>query len=126
RRERFPRGALDPEPLPAALTSSAGVSRHQAWPAVLTLFAITSLVEAIGFGHVIRFLPLYLRVVGTPAAQVPVWTGLFSALVYLTGLPLIPFWGVWAEKYSRKAVIARSAFVEAAVVLVLGTRHSRS
>src|SRR5207245_4347416 len=105
-RGKSPRVDLEPEPRPAPLKDAAG---HQPWVAVLALFGVTSLVEALGFGHVIRFLPLYLREVGTPAAQVPVWTGLFSALVYVTGLPLIPFWGVWAEKYSRKAVIARSA-----------------
>src|SRR5262249_18305249 len=31
------------------------------------------------------------------------------------GLPLVPLWGVWADKYSRKAVIVRSALVEAVV-----------
>lgn len=31
----------------------------------------------------------------------------------MIGLPLIPFWGVWAEKYSRKMVIVRSSYVEA-------------
>jgi DHA1 family multidrug resistance protein-like MFS transporter len=30
-------------------------------------------------------------------------------------LPLIPFWGVWADKYSRKAIIVRSALVEVVV-----------
>ena len=30
-------------------------------------------------------------------------------------MPLVPLWGVWADKYSRKAVIVRSALVEAVV-----------
>jgi hypothetical protein len=30
-------------------------------------------------------------------------------------MPLVPLWGVWADKYSRKAVIVRSAIVEAVV-----------
>ena len=30
-------------------------------------------------------------------------------------MPLVPLWGVWADKYSRKAVIIRSALVEAVV-----------
>ena len=33
-------------------------------------------------------------------------------LAPVTGLPLIPFGGVWADKYSRKAIIIRSALVE--------------
>ena len=33
----------------------------------------------------------------------------------MVGAPLVPLWGVWADKYSRKAIIARSAIVEAVV-----------
>lgn len=46
----------------------------------------------------------------------PRWVGLFTPLVFLTGMPFVPLWGVWADKYSRKAVIARSATVEAVVL----------
>jgi hypothetical protein len=55
---------------------------------------------------------------------VPSWTGVLSALAYIVGLPLIPLWGVWAEKYSRKAVIARSAYVEMVVFLVLAVSQN--
>ena len=30
-------------------------------------------------------------------------------------MPLVPLWGAWADKYSRKVVIVRSALVEAVV-----------
>lgn len=50
------------------------------------------------------------------AADVPRWVGLFAPLIFLTGLPFVPLWGVWADKYSRKAVIVRSAAVEAVVL----------
>ena len=73
----------------------------------------------------IRFLPLYLRSVGTPDAIVPRWTGLLSTAVFVFGLPLVPFWGVWADKYSRKVVIARSAYVEALVFLALALSQNR-
>ena len=43
------------------------------------------------------------------------FVGLFSALIFVVGMPLVPLWGVWADKYSRKAVVARSALVEAVV-----------
>jgi MFS family permease len=36
-------------------------------------------------------------------------------LIFVVGMPLVPLWGVWADLYSRKAVIARSAIVEAVV-----------
>ena len=41
--------------------------------------------------------------------------GMFSALIFVVGMPLVPLWGVWADKYSRKVVIVRSALVEAVV-----------
>lgn len=43
------------------------------------------------------------------------FVGVLGALFFLTGLPLVPLWGVWADKYSRKAVIIRSALVEVVV-----------
>ena len=45
----------------------------------------------------------------------PTFTGLFSSLIFVFGIFLVPFWGVWADKYSRRAVIVRSALVEAVV-----------
>jgi MFS family permease len=52
---------------------------------------------------------------GVPDAQRVGFVGLFVSLMFLLGLPLVPLWGVWADKYSRKAVIVRSALVEAVV-----------
>ena len=52
---------------------------------------------------------------GVEEADRLAFVGLFSSLVFVVGLPLVPLWGVWADKYSRKAVIIRSALVEAVV-----------
>jgi MFS family permease len=52
---------------------------------------------------------------GLPDAERLPFVGLFTALVFVVGLPLVPLWGVWADKYSRKAVIVRSCLVEAVV-----------
>jgi MFS family permease len=52
---------------------------------------------------------------GVPDAERVPFVGLFSALIFVVGMPLVPLWGVWADKYSRKAVIARSALLEALV-----------
>ncbi len=87
----------------------------QGWRSLLLVYGITSTVEAMGVAQVFSFLPLRLGEVGLPASQVPTFTGLFSSLIFVFGIVLVPFWGVWADKYSRRAVIVRSAVVEAVV-----------
>jgi len=85
------------------------------WRRVFVVFWITSVVEGLGVSQVFAFLPAYLRVVGVSDADRATFVGLFSALIFVVGMPLVPLWGVWADKYSRKAVVARSAVVEAIV-----------
>ena len=84
----------------------------QGWRSLLLVYGITSTVEAMGIAQVFSFLPLRLGEVGLPASQVPTFTGLFSSLIFVFGIVLVPFWGVWADKYSRRGVIVRSAIVE--------------
>jgi len=85
------------------------------WPVILGVYWVTSLVEALGVSQIFAFMPLELRHVGLPDADIPRWVGLFGAVVFVVGLPLVPLWGVWADRYSRKAVVIRSALVEAVV-----------
>ena len=49
----------------------------------------------------------------------------FRTKATLFGLPLVPFWGVWAERYGRIPIIARSAFVEMAVFGLLWLSQNR-
>src|SRR6266446_4768911 len=99
--------------------------RASGWIALLVLFGITSTVEAFSVSHVFRFLPLYLGTVHVPPLEVPAWTGYLNAAFFLFGLPLVPFWGVWAERYGRIPIIARSAFVEMVVFAVLWLAQNR-
>jgi MFS family permease len=85
------------------------------WRSLLIVFAITSTVEGIGISQVFALLPAYLSVMGVPDGERLSFVGLFSSLLFVLGMPLVPLWGVWADKYSRKAVITRSAVVEAVV-----------
>ena len=85
------------------------------WRRLLLAFWITSMVEGLGVSQFYAFLPEYLRQLGAGDVERLSLVGLFGALPFLVGLPLVPLWGVWADMYSRKAVIARSAFVEAIV-----------
>src|SRR5258708_36582971 len=93
-----------------ATTSSRKAST---WITLLVLFGIASTIEASTVSHVFRFLPLYLGTDHVPPPAVPAWTGYLNAAFFLFGLPLVPFWGVWAERYGRVPIIARSAFVDA-------------
>jgi MFS family permease len=87
----------------------------QGWRSLLVAYAITSTVEALGVSQIFAYLPLRLREIGLPEAEIPAFTGIFTSLIFVFGILLVPFWGVWADKYSRRAVIVRSAVVEAIV-----------
>ena len=82
-------------------------------------------VEAFTVSHVFRFMPLYLATVHVPPSEVPAWTGYLNAAFFLFGLPLVPFWGVWSERYGRIPIIARSAFVEMVVFAGLWFAQNR-
>jgi DHA1 family multidrug resistance protein-like MFS transporter len=81
----------------------------------VAVFWITSMVEGAGVSQIFALVPSYLREMGVPEADRLAFVGLFSSLIFVVGMPLVPLWGVWADKYSRKAVIVRSALVEAVV-----------
>lgn len=106
-------------------TSSAGDTtartpqrRANNWIVLLLVFTMAGVVESQAFGHLNAFRPLYLQQLGVPAANIATWTGVLAALGFVIGLPLLPFWGVWADRYSRKLIIVRSAYVEGVMFTV--------
>ncbi|MCC7018120.1 MAG: MFS transporter [Ardenticatenales bacterium] len=105
-----------PTEIPADdLEDLAPAFRRDDWRVLLGVYWITSFIEAATFSQVLAFLPSYLTQMGVSEAERLRFVGLFGALVFVVGAPLVPLWGVWADKYSRKAVIIRSALVEAVV-----------
>jgi DHA1 family multidrug resistance protein-like MFS transporter len=94
------------------------------WRPLLALYWVTSFVEGLGVNQIYAFMPNRLREVGVAPADIPHYVGILGAMFFLTGLPLIPLWGVWADKYSRKAVIIRSAIVEAVVFGVIAASQT--
>ena len=87
----------------------------QPWRVLLALYSITSLVESLGVSQIFAFMLLRLRSMGVSGHEASTLVGLLSPLVFVLGLPIVPLWGVWADKHSRKVVIVRSAVVEAVV-----------
>lgn len=96
--------------------------RPTGWRTLLVLFFITSFVESMSMSHVFSFMPVYLQSMHTH--HVETWVGVLSAVTFVIGLPLVPLWGIWAQRYGGKAVIIRSAYVEMIVFLLLGLSGS--
>lgn len=73
------------------------------------------MVESLSWNQLAAYTPYYLRELGIGVSGVPGWTAAMASLSWVIGIPLAPFWGVWADRYSRKAVVVRSALVEAVI-----------
>jgi DHA1 family multidrug resistance protein-like MFS transporter len=82
------------------------------------LFLFASFAESLAWGHFSAFTPLYLAELHVPADQIANWTGILGTLGFLLGLPLLPFWGAWAERFGRKPVIVRSSLVEGVIFAI--------
>jgi DHA1 family multidrug resistance protein-like MFS transporter len=89
------------------------------WKRLVAVFWITSMVEGLGVSQVFALLPADLSSMGITGSDRLAFVGLFGSLLFVLGMPLVPLWGVWADRYSRKAVIARSAVVETVVFAAL-------
>ncbi len=109
-----------PNPSPTLRTPppTPATPRGNDWRVLLIFFVLAGIVESQAFGHLGAFTPLFLQQLQVPAAQIATWTGVLSGLGFVFGLPLLPFWGVWADRYSRKLIIVRSAYVEGVLFAV--------
>jgi MFS family permease len=97
------------------MQTTSRASSATGWAVVAALFAATTCVESMSWNQLSAYTPLYLRELHVPAAQVPAWIAAISSLGWIVALPLAPLWGVLADRYSRKAVIVRSAVIEAVI-----------
>lgn len=95
-------------------------SRTSRWQLLVALFLLTGLVETIGFSHYLTYNFRLLEGFGLGPTAVKQWVGILGSLSFLLGLPLAPFWGTWADRYSRKLIITRSALIEAAFFALIG------
>jgi DHA1 family multidrug resistance protein-like MFS transporter len=88
------------------------------WRWTMALFIFASFAESLAWGHFAAFTPLYLRELHVPASQIANWTGILGTLGFVLGLPLLPFWGAWAERFGRKPIIVRSSLVEGVIFAI--------
>jgi MFS transporter, DHA1 family, multidrug resistance protein len=97
------------------MQTTSRTSSASGWAVIAVLFAATTCVESMSWTQLAAYTPIYLRELHVPADQVPGWIAAMSSLGWILALPLAPFWGVLADRYSRKLVIVRSAVLEALV-----------
>src|ERR1700674_5108154 len=97
------------------MQTTSRASSASGWAVIAVLFAATTCVESMSWTQLTAYAPLYLRELHVPAAQVPGWIAAMSSLGWILALPMAPFWGILADRYSRKAVIVRSAVIEALI-----------
>lgn len=88
------------------------------WRGTNVLLLSTTTVMFATEGHLIAFTPLQLRELGLNDTEVGVWTGLLVAITMGMALPLGPFWGVLAERFSRRVILVRTFVVLAISLLV--------
>jgi MFS transporter, DHA1 family, multidrug resistance protein len=88
------------------------------WRGVNVLLLSTSTVMFATEGHLLAFTPLQLRELGLSDVSIGIWTGVLVAVTMSMALPLGPFWGVLAERFSRRAILLRSYVVLAGALLV--------
>ena len=105
----------DSRPVAAGAVTPIGARPVQDWRILVAIFWVTSMVEGLGVSQIFALLPTYLREMGVQQTDRLTFVGLFSSLIFVVGAPLVPLWGAWADKYSRKVVVVRSALVEAVV-----------
>jgi DHA1 family multidrug resistance protein-like MFS transporter len=94
------------------------------WRGVNWLLLGTSTVMFATEGHLIAFTPLQLQQLGLDDVEVGVWTGILVGVTMSTAVPLGPFWGVLAERYSRRAILLRTYVVLAISLLVAAWAES--
>jgi MFS transporter, DHA1 family, multidrug resistance protein len=91
------------------VTARLNALRSSSWVWLLALFTLGGFVEAAFWSQMVAFTPLFLRELGvTTSGEVEALTGVIAAISTVIGLPLLPFWGALADRYSRQPVIVRS------------------
>jgi MFS family permease len=88
------------------------------WQGTNLLLLTCQAVQSATDGHLNAFMPLLLLELGLSPTEIAFWTGLLIAVMMLTAMPLSPFWGALAERYSRRPIIVRCYLLMAVALLL--------
>ena len=69
---------------------------------------LASFLSAVGFSFIFPLLPLYIRELTGPGADVVLWSGLALAATPLAGAVASPFWGRLADKVGYRPMLLRA------------------
>lgn len=93
-------------------------TRKQSWQLLTFIFALANFLEVAIMAHFVLFTPAFLQEIGFSQSEINTWTGPIASISFLVGIWLVPFWGVFADRYGRKPLILRSYYVELAAMLI--------
>ena len=88
------------------------------WRGTNFLFLACQATQSAAEGHLNAFTPLLLHDLGLTPPEVAVWTGLLVGIMMAMAMPLAPFWGVLAERYSRRPIVLRAYIMLAAALFI--------
>ncbi|NOZ48940.1 MAG: multidrug efflux MFS transporter [Chloroflexi bacterium] len=105
---------MNPNPYPDS-------SPSQPWRRNLTVLFMVQLCSAAGFSLVFPFLPLYVKELGSVSGgSVALWSSLVFSVQAFTMMISAPIWGVVADRYGRKLMLARATLGGAVLLAAMG------
>jgi DHA1 family multidrug resistance protein-like MFS transporter len=104
------------------MTEAARQGRPPSWQGTVNIVAATQVVTLIGFNFSFPFLPLFIQELGVhDRSELALWTGVAIGGSGLTMALASPVWGLLADRFGRKAMLARS---QMAGVLILAVQSA--
>jgi DHA1 family multidrug resistance protein-like MFS transporter len=91
------------------------------WQRNLAALWIGELIALSGFSVTIPFLPYFVQELGVSGVdRIAFWTGLVASAQATTMALIAPVWGMLADRYGRKIMVARAMFGGAVVIGLMG------
>jgi MFS family permease len=90
------------------------------WRLNLRAIWASQFIAMIGMSGVVPFLPLYVRELGVPESQAPMWSGIIAAAPFVVAAMLTPLWGVLGDRYGQKSMVLRAVLGLGITVTLMG------